>query len=48
VRFVVVADGDLALSDESLDVQWLDVAEAARRGDESVRRLLLQSDCNAI
>lgn len=48
VRFLVVADGDLALSDESLDVQWLDVAEATRRGDESVRRLILQSDCNAI
>ena len=48
VRFLAVADGDLALSDESLDVQWLDFAEAARRGDESVRRLLQQSDCTSI
>ena len=40
VRFLVVADGDLALSDESLDVQWLGFDEAARRGDESLRRLL--------
>jgi 8-oxo-dGTP pyrophosphatase MutT (NUDIX family) len=40
IRFLVVADGDLALSAESLDVQWLDLDEAARRGDESLRRLL--------
>jgi 8-oxo-dGTP pyrophosphatase MutT (NUDIX family) len=48
IRFLVVADGDLALSDESLDVQWLDFEEAERRGDESVRRLMLRSDCIAI
>lgn len=40
VRFLVEADGDLALSPESLDVQWLPLDEAARRGDDSVRRLL--------
>jgi 8-oxo-dGTP pyrophosphatase MutT (NUDIX family) len=41
IRFLVVAGGDLAVSDESLDVRWMSLDEAARRGDESVRRLLL-------
>jgi len=40
VRFLAVATGDLELSEESLEVQWLDFGEAARRGDESLRRLL--------
>lgn len=40
VRFLVVAEGDLTLSDESLDAQWLDWNEARVRGDDSVRRLI--------
>jgi 8-oxo-dGTP pyrophosphatase MutT (NUDIX family) len=41
VRFLVVADGDeLTLSDESTDVRWWPLDEAARAGDESLARLI--------
>jgi 8-oxo-dGTP pyrophosphatase MutT (NUDIX family) len=41
VRFLVIAAGDeLTLSDESTDVRWWPVAEAAQAGDESLARLL--------
>jgi len=41
VRFVVVTAGDeLTLSDESTDVRWWMVAEAAQAGDESLARLI--------
>jgi 8-oxo-dGTP pyrophosphatase MutT (NUDIX family) len=41
VRFLVVAAGDeLTLSDESTDVRWWPIAEAAHAGDESLARLL--------
>jgi 8-oxo-dGTP pyrophosphatase MutT (NUDIX family) len=41
IRFLVVADGvDLTLSDESTDVRWWPLAEAATAGDESLARLV--------
>jgi len=41
VRFLAVAAGEeLTLSDESTDVRWWPVAEAANAGDESLARLL--------
>ena len=40
VRFLVVADGDLVLSDESHEVRWCTLAEATRIGDGSVARLV--------
>jgi 8-oxo-dGTP pyrophosphatase MutT (NUDIX family) len=41
VRFLTVADGDeLTLSDESTDVRWWPLAEAAQAGDESLARLV--------
>jgi len=40
VRFLVVADGDLTLSEESHDLRWFSLAEAARTGDASVARLV--------
>jgi 8-oxo-dGTP pyrophosphatase MutT (NUDIX family) len=44
VRFLVVADGDeLTLSDESTDVRWWPLADAARAGDDSLARLIAAS-----
>jgi 8-oxo-dGTP pyrophosphatase MutT (NUDIX family) len=41
VRFLAVAEGDaLTLSDESTDVRWWPLAEAATAGDESLARLI--------
>lgn len=40
VRFLVVADGEPALSDESTDVRWWTLADARTAGDESLARLL--------
>jgi len=41
VRFLVVAAGDeLTLSEESTDVRWWPLDEAAQAGDESLARLL--------
>lgn len=40
VRFLVVADGDLVLSDESHELRWCTFAEAAELGDASLQRLL--------
>ena len=40
VRFLVVATGELVLSDESTDVRWFSVREAAAVGDASVARLV--------
>jgi 8-oxo-dGTP pyrophosphatase MutT (NUDIX family) len=40
VRFLVVADGELTLSEESHDVQWMTLDEAVARGDASVSRLI--------
>jgi 8-oxo-dGTP pyrophosphatase MutT (NUDIX family) len=42
VRFLVVAAGveDLVLSEESNDVRWWQLAEAAGAGDESLSRLI--------
>jgi hypothetical protein len=41
VRFLVIAAGDeLTLSDESTDVRWWPLADAARAGDDSLARLL--------
>jgi hypothetical protein len=40
VRFLVVAEGDLVLSEESHEVRWCDFEEAAALGDASLRRLL--------
>jgi hypothetical protein len=41
VRFLAVAEGDeLTLSDESTDVRWWPLADAATAGDESLSRLL--------
>jgi 8-oxo-dGTP pyrophosphatase MutT (NUDIX family) len=40
VRFLVVAEGELTASEESLDVRWMTFETAAMRGDDSVRRLL--------
>jgi 8-oxo-dGTP pyrophosphatase MutT (NUDIX family) len=41
VRFLAVADRDeLTLSDESTDVRWWPLAEAATAGDESLARLI--------
>jgi 8-oxo-dGTP pyrophosphatase MutT (NUDIX family) len=40
VRFLVVADGDLTLSEESHEVRWVPLAEATDLGDASVARLV--------
>jgi 8-oxo-dGTP pyrophosphatase MutT (NUDIX family) len=40
VRFLVVADGDLTLSDESHDLRWLAFDAARHVGDDSVKRLI--------
>jgi 8-oxo-dGTP pyrophosphatase MutT (NUDIX family) len=40
VRFLVVADGELAVSAESHEVRWLQLAEAVQLGDASVARLV--------
>lgn len=40
VRFVVVADGDLAVSPESHEVRWCSFDEAVALGDSSVARLV--------
>jgi 8-oxo-dGTP pyrophosphatase MutT (NUDIX family) len=40
VRFLVVADGDLALSPESHEVRWCTLDEAVQLGDASVARLV--------
>lgn len=41
VRFLALADGDeLTLSDESTDVRWWTLDDAARAGDESLARLI--------
>ncbi len=40
VRFLVVADGELRLSEESHEVRWLAFADARALGDASVRRLV--------
>lgn len=40
VRFLVVAEGELVLSEESNDVRWVTLAEAVRLGDASVARLV--------
>ena len=40
VRFLVVADGDLALSDESHEVRWCTLDEAVHLGDASGARLV--------
>jgi 8-oxo-dGTP pyrophosphatase MutT (NUDIX family) len=41
VRFLSVADAEeLTLSDESTDVRWWPLEEAARAGDESLSRLI--------
>lgn len=41
IRFLVIAaDEELTLSDESTDVRWWPVDEAARAGDESLARLV--------
>jgi ADP-ribose pyrophosphatase YjhB (NUDIX family) len=41
VRFLTVADGhELTLSDESTDVRWWMLGEAAHAGDESLARLI--------
>jgi 8-oxo-dGTP pyrophosphatase MutT (NUDIX family) len=40
VRFLVVADGELTLSEESHDVQWMTLDDAVARGDASVSRLI--------
>jgi len=40
VRFLVVADGDLTLSEESHEVRWVSLAEATDLGDASVARLV--------
>jgi 8-oxo-dGTP pyrophosphatase MutT (NUDIX family) len=40
IRFLVVAEGDLTLSDESHEVRWVELDEARRLGDASVARLV--------
>jgi 8-oxo-dGTP pyrophosphatase MutT (NUDIX family) len=40
VRFLVVGEGDLVLSDESHEVRWCSLEEAIELGDASVRRLV--------
>ena len=40
VRFLVVAAGDLAASDESTDARWVTLDEAVHLGDASVARLV--------
>jgi 8-oxo-dGTP pyrophosphatase MutT (NUDIX family) len=41
VRFVVIAAGDeLVRSDESTDVRWWTIPEAAKAGDDSLARLI--------
>ena len=40
VRFLVVAAGELVVSEESHAVEWMSLDEAAARGDASVRRLI--------
>jgi 8-oxo-dGTP pyrophosphatase MutT (NUDIX family) len=45
VRFLVVAEGDdLVLSEESHEVRWWPLAEAAEAGDESLSRLIRSAD----
>ena len=40
IRFLVVAEGDLALSEESHEVRWCTFEDAAALGDPSLQRLL--------
>jgi 8-oxo-dGTP pyrophosphatase MutT (NUDIX family) len=40
VRFLVVADGELTLSEESHEVRWVSLPEATDLGDASVARLV--------
>jgi len=40
VRFLVIADGDLVLSDESHEVRWVAIEGARLLGDTSVERLI--------
>jgi 8-oxo-dGTP pyrophosphatase MutT (NUDIX family) len=40
IRFLVVADGELTLSDESHEVRWCTLDEAVALGDASVARLV--------
>jgi 8-oxo-dGTP pyrophosphatase MutT (NUDIX family) len=40
IRFLVVADGDLTVSEESHEVRWVSPAEATDLGDASVGRLV--------
>jgi 8-oxo-dGTP pyrophosphatase MutT (NUDIX family) len=40
VRFLVVADGELVLSEESHELRWLSLPEATDLGDASVARLV--------
>jgi 8-oxo-dGTP pyrophosphatase MutT (NUDIX family) len=40
IRFLVVADGDLTVSEESHEVRWVSLAEATDLGDASVGRLV--------
>jgi 8-oxo-dGTP pyrophosphatase MutT (NUDIX family) len=40
VRFLVVADGELAVSEESHEVRWCTFDEAVQLGDASVARLV--------
>ena len=37
---MIATDEELTLSDESTDVRWWPIAEAARAGDESLARLV--------
>ena len=41
IRFLVAAEGDLTVSEESHEVRWCTFDEAASLGDASLRRLLL-------
>ncbi|MES1247294.1 MAG: NUDIX hydrolase [Actinomycetota bacterium] len=40
VRFLVVAEGELTLSEESTAVRWVTLAEAVQLGDASLGRLI--------
>jgi 8-oxo-dGTP pyrophosphatase MutT (NUDIX family) len=40
VRFLVVAEGDVTVSEESHDVRWVTLDEAVQLGDASVARLI--------
>ena len=44
VRYLVVAEGDVTVSEESHDVRWCTFEEAAELGDPSLQRLLLTVD----